>query len=279
MFQSFGRKLLAREHAPDFARARCRVQFVDGDHGAALSARASRRNNDGPRSRRSAPGASRTAPGSSAASFFNRRPTPSATPPPMPASTSSNTRVRTEPPLRAGAVTQVFSASAMREISPPEAILSIGLGSSPRFGDTRNSTASWPARRCIVRLHRNLENRPLHRQLRQLRLDALGEFFRRLLPACAQSGRARIVLARLAYAAPPAALPCARPRAPRHPCCAPPRRDRRAPLRPSRRTCAWPYRWPPAAFRSLRAAPDSLRDRPGNRARHTMPRLTRFPPA
>ncbi len=36
----------------------------------------------------------------------------------------------------AGAV-QVFSASATRDSSPPEAILSSGLGSSPGFGEIR----------------------------------------------------------------------------------------------------------------------------------------------
>jgi hypothetical protein len=50
--------------------------------------------------------------------------------------------VRTEPLPRAGGPKHVFSASAMREISPPDAIFSMAFGSSPRFGDTKNSTAS-----------------------------------------------------------------------------------------------------------------------------------------
>src|ERR1022692_4567151 len=60
----------------------------------------------------------------------------------MPASTSSKTSVRRD---ATSSDRQVFSASAMREISPPDATFSRGLGSSPRFGETRNSTRSAPA--------------------------------------------------------------------------------------------------------------------------------------
>ena len=38
----------------------------------------------------------------------------------------------------------VFSANAMRDNSPPEAIFSKGFNSSPRFGDTRKPISSMP---------------------------------------------------------------------------------------------------------------------------------------
>ena len=80
---------------------------------------------------------------------LRRRPTTSAARPPMPASTSSKTRVRTGPPVErdleeAPSATHVFRASAMREISPPEATLSRGRGSSPGLADTRKRTSSKP---------------------------------------------------------------------------------------------------------------------------------------
>ena len=79
-----------------------------------------------------------------AASFFNLRPTASAALPPTPASTSSKTKVRGVCfKARAGAA-QVLRASAMRDSSPPEAIRSSGLGSSPALGEIRISTASAP---------------------------------------------------------------------------------------------------------------------------------------
>jgi len=38
----------------------------------------------------------------------------------------------------------VFSANISREVSPPEATLTSGLGGSPGLADTRNSTLSRP---------------------------------------------------------------------------------------------------------------------------------------
>jgi len=55
--------------------------------------------------------------------------------PPMPASTSSNTRVSAWP-LR---LRSPFKASRMRESSPPDATLASGFKSSPGLAESRNS--------------------------------------------------------------------------------------------------------------------------------------------
>ncbi len=70
---------------------------------------------------------------------------------------------------------QVLSARAIREISPPDAIFSMGLGSSPRLGDTRNSTASLPEPDASAATNHDLENGALHRQPRKFHFHALGQ--------------------------------------------------------------------------------------------------------
>src|SRR3954471_10169736 len=67
-------------------------------------------------------------------------PTARAVWPPMPASTSSKTSV-----VSPAAPAAVSSASMRREVSPPEAVSRSGIGGTPGFGATRNSTRSAPA--------------------------------------------------------------------------------------------------------------------------------------
>ncbi len=94
----------------------------------------------------------------------------------MPASTSSNTSVG----MRSPSTRMVLSASMMRESSPPDAILASGFGSSPGFGEIRNSTRSAPrgpefmaVQRIVAWLLRDLDrkDRLLHAEMRKLCLD------------------------------------------------------------------------------------------------------------
>ena len=140
---------------------------------------------------------------------------PSAAPPPTPASTSSKTSVRAQAP--SGAARQVFSASAMREISPPEATFSSGRGSSPRLGETRNRTASAPAGPPAARRRSRCGTRV--RSMASGASSASTRFSSRraaCLRRCARAARPRFDTARGQRAsAPCAALPCARRRSPR----------------------------------------------------------------
>jgi len=73
-------------------------------------------------------------------SCFNNCPTTSATPPPMPTSTSSNIMVGI---LSFFAVTTRI-AKLIRDNSPPEATLPSGRGATPACPATKNSTCSSP---------------------------------------------------------------------------------------------------------------------------------------
>ena len=61
--------------------------------------------------------------------------------PETPVSISSNTME----PTPSASIEMAFSASMMRESSPPDAMEAMGRSGSPGLGEMRNSTSSMPA--------------------------------------------------------------------------------------------------------------------------------------
>src|SRR5258705_6320841 len=103
----------------------------------------------------------------------NLSPTSRAVLPPTPASISSKQRVESLP-----AAPRPLSASITRESSPPEAASRSGAASIPGLGATRSSIVSRPLapKPSAWGLEHHLERCPGHRELLQLRGDALFEW-------------------------------------------------------------------------------------------------------
>ena len=108
------------------------------------------------------------------ASRASRRPTSTAALPPMPASTSSNTRVGTV--VRSASTTS--SASISRDSSPPLAPLASGRGAEPLLAAKSSSTSSrpcGPGDGVGRRLDADVEVRRRHRELGELGVDEVGQ--------------------------------------------------------------------------------------------------------
>ena len=114
------------------------------------------------------------------------RPTAVPASPPMPASTSSNTRVG------GAAESTTRRASIARASSPPEAALARGRADSPGFGRQQEGDvvgAVVAGRLGITGLDRDLERRGRHRQLPEIPLDRRGERPGGLAPSGRQRAR------------------------------------------------------------------------------------------
>ena len=133
------------------------------------------------------------------------RPTTSAARPPMPASTSSKimpgadslgSRSSASLKPRRPAAVSVFTASMIRDSSPPETIRASGRRSSPRLGDTKNSTVSRPVAVHAgsgrgSALNRTSNDRAVHRQFAQQALELTCETRRGSAPGRGQLTRSR----------------------------------------------------------------------------------------
>ncbi len=179
---------------------------------------------------------------------------------------------------RAGEV-QAFSASATREISPPDAILSSGFGSSPTFGEIRNSIASAPDSD-----HGAGETRISTRVFSMASAaSSVSTFAASDLAACLRTAVSFAAAASNDLRELPRLL-CLGHRAdrsnvPRLPTAPSRLPETRAPLRPSRRTCASTSRAHPVAIRHDPAAPDQLPDSINNAAARATLHRSRLPQA
>ena len=137
-----GRHGLAGQHAGDLLAPRAGVQRVDLGRRPAADARLR-----DPQMRRATGCDLRaewvtTSTCTWSATRASRSPTAAAVAPPMPESTSSNTRVGTVLPLDS----TTFSASISRDSSPPEAIFASGPGVLPRVGGDQEAHRVDPLR-------------------------------------------------------------------------------------------------------------------------------------